>query len=168
MVPHTLIEAQASRIAGTTVTVQCQTVAQMNMVVPDTASYLIWGYVNFDENGVAFPVIYLRQRACDDLSHLNEKHNPNLQLNNWDATNPNDIGYGPMADLEDGEALEALVHEAMHVRWGQNESTVECAAYRYRHQAVLGWGIAKWKQDRLYWGMKMAHAETLADYRGVC
>lgn len=171
LIPITKIEAVASHIAGTSVNVVCVTQAQMDVeptLVQDKRSQ-VRGYVIFD-NGVPQHTIYLRKRYCDDIKQMDTPHNPNMQVNQYDGVSPKDIGYGPMADREDGDAIGTVVHEAEHIGLAsQNEAKVECTAYRFRAAAARMWGLAPWKVKRLYWGLKISHFDTPAvPYRTEC
>lgn len=178
MVTQAVLEQRVSAYVGAPVTIVCETAAQVQAAAdPNGAGFTVWGYVNITrtylEDGtfteVAEHVIRLRVRICNDLKRLNDKHNPNLKINSWESVNPNDQGYGPMADLEDGRAVETLYHEATHIKLSTtDEARVECTTYQYRTQAVKGWGIAKWKQDRLYWGFKLSHYMLPPEYLINC
>lgn len=149
-------------MAGTTVSVVCTDVRPQNVDAP--ADGLVLGYVIENADGTFQHTIYLRNRICKDLEQMDTPKNPNMQLNSWDGT-----AFSPKADFEDGMAVSVLNHEAHHIK-DQNgdEAVVECDAYMSRRAAVQGWGMAEWKQNRLYWGIKHFHSLEPANYRLEC
>lgn len=168
MLTHAAIEARASTLAGTPVTIVCQAdvaFAQQGLITDDDGSVL--GYVLIDQiTGKFIPRIHLRSQLCHRLAELGAT----AHRNEWDTTNPKDQGYGPKADHPDGQALGVLEHEAVHIRTGsENESFVECQAYKNRWAAIKEFRpLARWKQWQIYWGMKILHQDTLPNYREVC
>jgi hypothetical protein len=170
IIDHAQLEARASIMAGTPVTIACQTAAEMKLAVnesPDSKT-TTWGYVLTDpDTGKFLPVIFLRKQLCRDLYNLGS----HTYFNSWDTTNPNDEGYGPKASEEDGKALSVLLHEAIHQRSGPQatEAYVECQTYRNRWAAIKQFRPMKtWKQLRIFWGMKIMHDDTPDEYREIC
>jgi hypothetical protein len=153
MIPLATIATYASQIAGTPVTISCEADATFN---PSWDGYALSG-----ADGSILHVIHVRQSICGEAENV-DRHQ-----------DPREAAYllfaGHRADLDAGEALETIEHEALHIRLhSTDEGVVDCSAYQNRWAFVRLFKLPERVAKMVMNGMAWMHEQRTGAYRTVC
>lgn len=168
MVPMPVVQAAASIIAGTPVTIVCEDFSRGPAAAAVGADGSVLGFVLPDPAGGIAPVIHLPQRTCSTLRHLDRMRPGTARVS--ETFRP---GGSVMLSAE-GSALETLAHEATHIRLeSTDEAAVECWNFDHRRATLAAFARAdvhftRKVTDELLLGMRWLHLHLWPQYRDRC
>lgn len=153
-IPITTLEAYVSQAVGVPdISISCD---------PD-ATFPVGddGFVQPNMDGSLPRVIHARASACAWAVAVNRKQDrhPSSYI----------TANGQRADIDSGGALEAILHEALHIALqSHDEGIVECTAWRNRWQFVRLFHLPAWVSRMELAGMTWSHDQMPANYRQSC
>lgn len=151
MIPLTTLESYASQVSGTSVVISCE--ADATFTAGDD------GIAFVGADGSILNVVHIRQSLCTDAQNLDRK-----RIRDGVAY----LTYAGQRVDQTGDALEVILHEAMHVGLQSgDEAVVECTAYQNRWAFVRQFRLVAWVANAVMAGMAWHHAQMPAQYHAA-
>lgn len=157
MIPLATIEANISKIAGTPITISCESAA----IFPAADQ----GFVTYGADGTTIlRVIHIKQSDCyaaEHIDHHRQRHPAGYTTLTHSSQRVDD---GP-----DSTALGVILHEAFHIKLQTaDEGVVECASWHARGAFVKLFGFKPWITHIIMAGITWRHDYLPPAYRAVC
>lgn len=168
MVAPPVVQAAASIIAGTPVTIVCNDFSRIDASAAVGADGTLLEFVLPDPAGGFVPTIHLPQSTCSTLRHLDRKRPGTSRVS--DTFRPG----GSVMLAAEGSALEVLAHGATHIRLeSSDESEVECSNFNHRRATIaaferVGVRFSRKVVGELLLGMRWQHLNLWPQYRDRC